>query len=104
MTKIEIKDKDGVFDMSVEGHSGYAPAGTDIVCAGISTLTFTLFERIKKLPQIRNLSYVASDGKFHLTFRHPLENAELEAIISTIVTGYQMLSEEYPENVVYKIL
>lgn len=104
MTKIEIKDQNGLFDMCVEGHSGYAPAGTDIVCAGISTLTFTFFERVKNLPQICGLSYKTGDGRFHLTFRHPLKDMELEAIISTIVTGYQMFSEEYPENVVYKIL
>ena len=32
----------GAFHMRIEGHSGYAPAGEDLVCAVESALSFTL--------------------------------------------------------------
>lgn len=33
--------------LSVVGHAGYGKVGNDIVCAGISTLTFTLKESLE---------------------------------------------------------
>ena len=38
MTKVEIFNHDGrINGFSVSGHSGYAEAGTDIVCAAVTT-------------------------------------------------------------------
>lgn len=99
MTKIEIKDTHGACSITVSGHSGFAPAGQDIVCAGVSTLTFTLFEMIKKLPQVQGLRCGAKNGFLKIIFIHPEEDTEVKTIIDTVVTGYSMLAEKYPENV-----
>ncbi len=40
MTKIIIETAERIERVTVKGHAGYADAGEDIVCAGISTLTF----------------------------------------------------------------
>lgn len=42
MTRVEITDD----AITVSGHSGYAPPGHDIVCAGISALTGMLIETL----------------------------------------------------------
>lgn len=40
MTKIELNEFDDGIVVTAEGHAGYAPAGRDIVCAGISAILF----------------------------------------------------------------
>ena len=38
MTRVEFFDQDGrITGFTVSGHSGYAEAGADIVCAAVST-------------------------------------------------------------------
>lgn len=35
--------------ITIKGHAGYAPIGEDIVCAGVSTLAYTLIARLEDL-------------------------------------------------------
>lgn len=50
MTKISYIEKDGdEFIVECKGHAGFAEAGNDIVCAGISTLVQTL---VAYLPEV----------------------------------------------------
>ena len=53
MTRITIyRDRTGSFTgFRCEGHSGYAAAGSDIVCAGISTLAINTVNAIEALTQ-----------------------------------------------------
>ncbi len=37
MINIELKESEKEFCFTVSGHAGYAPAGEDIVCAGVSS-------------------------------------------------------------------
>lgn len=39
MIKIKVIVKDGETHISIVGHAGYAPAGHDIVCAGVSAVS-----------------------------------------------------------------
>ncbi len=38
MIDIELKETEKEYRLTVKGHSGYAPIGEDIVCAGVSAL------------------------------------------------------------------
>lgn len=48
--------------LSVVGHAGYGDVGYDIVCAGISTLTFTLKESLE-LYTSDCVEFFIADGK-----------------------------------------
>ena len=48
--------------LSVVGHAGYGKVGYDIVCAGISTLTFTLKESLE-LYTSDCVEFFITDGK-----------------------------------------
>ena len=48
--------------LSVVGHAGYGEVGYDIVCAGISTLTFTLKESLE-LYTSDCVEFFIADGK-----------------------------------------
>lgn len=85
MTKIKYySNKRGThFELLARGHSGYANSGSDIVCAGISTLTQTLVEyldnnNVKVESQIKDgyLS-IKADGDVSVAFDFTLHGLKL---------------------------
>ncbi len=60
MTTVKYTDRDiHVFD-----HSGYAPAGSDIVCAGISTLVQTLIMAVEQMTRAKIKYSICSENCF----------------------------------------
>lgn len=58
MIEIEIFEKEKhINKVVVNGHSGYADAGEDILCASISALTFTLIESMDSVLELRKDQY-----------------------------------------------
>lgn len=53
---IEIKIDLNNLRIEVEGHSGYAPLGQDIVCAGVSTLISMLASECRYMESINKLT------------------------------------------------
>lgn len=100
MTQIQVEECEDKITIVVKGHSGYAPRGEDIVCAGISTLSFTLL-RVVRDSEVDFVEYGQSDGFMWLSF--PLTD-DLRAIAHAICAGYKLLSEKYPENVSLRFL
>ena len=47
MTTVRIRIKKLTVEVSVKGHADYNP-GNDIVCAGISTLSYTLLNYLRQ--------------------------------------------------------
>ena len=67
MTTIRIFRTEGhITAVNVEGHTGYAEEGSDIVCAAVSALTQGALLGIREVAGIRAESRV-SDGR--LTFK-----------------------------------
>lgn len=100
MTQIQIEESEDKFKIVVNGHSGYGPRGKDIVCAGISTLSFTLLCAVSE-KEFDFVEYEQSDGFMWLSF--PLDD-DLRAVVRAICAGYQLLAEKYPKNVSLKFL
>lgn len=48
MVTVEYNYSDNVFNLSVKGHAGLSEKGTDICCAGISTLVVALDKELEK--------------------------------------------------------
>ena len=78
--------------VEVKGHSGYAPAGYDIVCAGVTTLcdTFILSARY-------DIEAIESDGYTKIIVKNPAP--DVEAKYSMLVTGLREIAEMFPEYV-----
>lgn len=95
MTNIYIRDDDGCAELKVEGHSGYAASGSDIVCSAISILCFTLLSALMERDDRRmNLKYQQKDGYFYLSFSH-WNNESLKAIFYAVCNGFQLVAEQY---------
>lgn len=97
-----ISDEDR-FMVSIEGHAGYAPEGSDIVCAAASVLAFTLIEAIVSLDQkgfLERLYRSVEKGSIQLDFTvKPSGRDKAEAILSAVAGGYALLGDNFPEYV-----
>lgn len=103
MTKISYRSKEGEHILSIMGHAGFAGCGTDIVCAGISALTYALLQTLCKAEEkggLNHFSYLVQDGAASIR-ADPKEAARgsLNAAVETVLTGYRMISDAYPEHV-----
>ena len=104
MIKATFNEKNGVFKMKIDGHSGFAQKGNDIVCSAASILTCSVGqiveqawnnEQLQDKPKIRlreGKGYIAckptADGYSHI--REAYKFAEV---------GFILLAYNYPQNV-----
>lgn len=82
--------------ISVEGHAGYAKAGQDIVCAGVSTLAQTLIASIEELTEDK-ITYHISPGTVDIKHGNLSEQAQL--LVNSFFVGVEMIANTYPKNV-----
>lgn len=51
MINIKVKSSNGYTQITIEGHSGYAANGKDIVCAGVSAISHTAVLGLKAIAE-----------------------------------------------------
>lgn len=98
MTKATFYFKESVpLGFLIEGHSGYANEGEDIVCASISSAAYmvanTITEVLKVEPQI-----LVSDGKMKLLVKEE-QSHKTKDILLGLKLHLEALEEQYPEFV-----
>ena len=89
---------DGV-GFSCNGHAGYAEKGSDVICAAISTLTWTAVLALEKLTKIRlKIQKNAAKGRLECCWNSiPAEMEKVNLIIQVMVIGLQDIAAQYPE-------
>lgn len=94
MIKILYRKTEDSFKLKITGHAGYAKKGEDVVCAGISTLYFTLGNYLEK--NCDHFSCIENrNGNAELL----AYGKEAVAALDVILTGFEMMQAEYPENI-----
>ena len=97
MITVEIfTEEDGkITGFSASGHSGTAPRGEDIVCAGVSSLTDSAYLGITEYLH-RNVISKDSSGELQLMLEgRPDERTE--ASLETMLLGLMEISKAYPK-------
>ena len=103
MTTVTFHSADSRLDgFVVEGHSGYAEEGSDIVCAAISAavgLTECTINEVMGL----GAAVKAKEKSARVSLKlPPALNEESESLCQTVLTGLMVylraLGEEYPDN------
>ena len=89
------KSKDE-FVLDMTGHAGSNEPGKDLVCCAVSTLFFTLANRIGGISDEHSVLYKSGEGHIDAHGKDTLEPFE------TILTGLTTLSEQYPEYITIK--
>lgn len=82
--------------ITIDGHAGYAEAGKDIVCAGVTALTENLVESIESLTS-DTIQYDISPGRVDIHFKNLSEDGKLLA--DSFFLGICGIAQEFPEHV-----
>lgn len=100
MTTVEFFDQDGrISGFSVSGHSGYAEAGADVVCAAVSTAVQFAECTISDVLGVRCKTKV-NEQEARITLTLPAV-CEEEDTVQAVLTGMMLtlceLRDQYPE-------
>ena len=82
--------------ITIEGHAGYAEAGKDIVCAGVTALTENLVESIESLTSDK-IQYEISPGRADIHYRNLSEAGKL--LVDSFFLGICSIENSFPEHI-----
>lgn len=90
--------------MTASGHAGFAPEGKDIVCAGVSALSYAAAEYLTKMYQFGRLEeepvIVMKPGEIRLECEPILTaQAEAEHVFRFLEIGCRLIAESFMDNV-----
>ena len=94
MIHIRYQRRRGGHRLEITGHAQHGPAGQDIVCAGVSAISWALLGYLDGRGMLEDAW--ADKGAMLLYIR---DGDRAQAAIEMAMTGYQLLREKYPQNV-----
>jgi len=101
---IYVKKDDSYTGFSLEGHSGYAESGSDIVCAGLSVLAINTANSIEVIAGQTPKEYEDTD-KGILRVEFPWEaNYETDLFMRSFEMAITKLADAYPKNIKLNIV
>ena len=102
MTRCEFfTEGDRITGFSISGHSGYAEAGSDIVCAAISAVVSMTEAVINDICGAKAKVRV-KDEQARITLTLPVscdEDDSVQAVLAGMMLYLCNLRDEYPENI-----
>ena len=93
-----LKSGDTVVGFKCKGHAGYARAGRDIVCAGVSALTIACANALESVAHA-NPECTMEDGELAVFLPQQERSHDTGVILMTLRQGMQDLKEAYPKYV-----
>ena len=102
MTRCEFfTENDRITGFSVSGHSGYAEAGSDIVCAAISTAVTMAEATINEVCGAKaKVRVKEEDARITLTLPNSCDEEEaVQAVLSGMLLTLISLREDYPDYI-----
>ena len=82
--------------ITVEGHAGYAEAGKDIVCAGVTALVENLIDSIEGLT-VDTIQYEISPGRADIHYKDLSEEGKL--LVDSFFLGICAVERDFPRYV-----
>ena len=80
----------------VSGHAGYAEAGKDIVCAGVTALVQGLIKSIEDLTSDQ-IQYDITPGRADIYYKNLSEAGQL--LVDSFFLGVRLIADEFPEHI-----
>ena len=102
MTEIRYNGEE--LRMSVRGHSGYAPVGRDIVCAGVSAVCMVLDRALTGSAEYKAESkYEKASAGYEVSCAPSEKMAEsCRGIMEAAAWSLERIAAAYPKNVRYE--
>ena len=98
------KEEGSTLTLRLHGHAGSAPAGADLICAGVTTLVYALAETVSnhaargslaEAPQI-----ILSSGEALITATPKEEfHDTLQGAFQMAINGISLLATHYPDHI-----
>ena len=82
--------------LTIDGHSGAAEYGTDVVCAGVSSITVTLCRMLDGKYGCKG-SYRSGAGRIQY-----LTKKKTKPILEFALEGYRWMAEEFPDYITFE--
>jgi uncharacterized protein len=97
---ISLDDEGLLRGLVVEGHSGYASIGSDIVCAAVTAIVRSTTRVIGLDERFRASSRAEKPGRFEFSIDTIPRGSEeyLSGITNVLVVGLGDVSSEFPER------
>ena len=92
MIKISISED----EITVKGHSGYSEAGSDIVCASVSSILITTVNALLSIDE-DCISYKEDDGYLNLKINK--HNEIIDKLINNMINLLKELEVQYKKNI-----
>ena len=97
MIIIEITSKNKeIVSIEMNGHSGYAESGKDIVCAGVSSLVYAALNSFDSIEEDR---IIVNDGMLKLNLRGKKVSDHDQIVLEVMLNGFSMIAAQYKKNV-----
>lgn len=92
--------------VSIVGHAGSDEKGKDLICASASILAYTLAEYVKRVKgedKVKfDLTSLEEGDAIISCSPYDEYKAEVEAVFDALCRGFEILAEDYPENISYE--
>ena len=102
------RDGENLTGCRLEGHSGWADSGHDIVCAAASILGCTCVNALESvcgvIPEITEYNEQKAMLAFELPEMTEEKNSKAQILMCALRQGLDDLSAEYPQNVTLSII
>lgn len=102
MTNVTIhKTGEKIVGFIIDGHTGFADFGEDIVCASLSLLAITAVNSLNIVAGIDegDIDYETNDESGYLKVRTNNINDKSDVIYNSFLVGIQLLIEDYSDYI-----
>ena len=107
ISAVLYRDGNDLTGCRIEGHSGWANAGSDIVCAAVTILGCTCVNALESvcgvIPEITEYNEKNGVLAFELPEMTEAENEKAQILMGALRQGLNDLTEAYPQNVTFSI-
>ena len=101
MIQIDFTVGDDSYELTVTGHAGYSNHGNDIVCAGVSAITYTLLGFLDQhWDDVENISAKTESGYAHIACKG---GEKVSTAFDMAMIGLQQIAMKYPKHVTVDI-
>ena len=81
------------------GHSGYSEAGSDIVCAAVSVLTYNFVASLEKLLKIEAETVAREEDAYLKVNVKEFANDDVQLLFRSLHLGLKEIEKSYKKNV-----
>lgn len=90
-----------IVKVELDGHTGYAKSGQDIVCAAVSSVVFSTFNGIEKVVGTA-VGYEQADGYLLVVLPEDIKTEKrknINILLESMVLFLKDLEVQYPDNI-----